>query len=128
MRYGIAVGYLIVMTSWIYWLNAGHSIEDSWWTVAPLAIVQIAVGYVIGRWWALLLPLALPVIALPAGYPESQYSEPAPLWFGMIYAAAFAIPFTLVGVFARRVIQRFSGASRGSPKAPGSGPPVASRR
>ena len=102
MRYAVAIGYFALMTGWIYWLDAGN--EDTWWTVVPLASAQVALGFALGRWWVVALPVALPLIALPAGYPESEYSEPLPLWFGMAYAAALAIPLVLLGVVVRKRI------------------------
>jgi hypothetical protein len=90
MRYIVVSAYYLLMTGWIYWVDAGHG--DSWWTVAPMAVAQVGLGLVLGRWWVPVLPTALPLIAIPAGYPESQYSEPLPLWFGMAYAAALRFP------------------------------------
>ena len=125
MRYAVVAGYYLVMTSWVYWVDAGHG--ESWWAVAPVALVQVGVGFALGSWWALVLPVPLPLIAYPAGVPESDYGEPLPLWFGMIYAVPFAILTVFLGVVARKVSGYLSRANSESRSAPGSGPPAASR-
>jgi cytochrome c biogenesis protein CcdA len=129
MRYVVVSAYYLLMTGWIYWVDAGHG--DSWWTVAPMAVAQVGLGLVLGRWWVPVLPTALPLIAIPAGYPESQYSEPLPLWFGMAYAAALAIPLVLLGVVSRKIYgawRKLSRGGRGSRSAPGIDLPAVSRR
>ena len=68
MRYAVVLTYLLLMTAWIYG-SADTGRDDIW--LAPLVILaQVALGFGVGRWWALFLPLALVVIAVPAGVPD----------------------------------------------------------
>lgn len=128
MRYRLAVvlGYFFLMTWFIYGeLNAGR--EDTW-LLPLLVLAQLALGVALDRWWAALLPLALVVIAIPAGSPEITPSnaEPFPIWFGVAFGVAFAIPLVLIGVIARRVRTYWitSRAARESPSVPGNSPPA----
>jgi hypothetical protein len=130
MRYRLAVvlGYFFVMTWFIYGeIDAGR---DDIWLAPFIVLAQVALGVGLNRWWAALLPLALVVMAIPAGLPEITPSnaEPFPTWFGVAFGVAFAVPLVLIGVIARRIRAWLSRAGRGSRSAPGTGPPAASRR
>jgi hypothetical protein len=126
----VVLGYLFGMTWFIYGeLNTGR--EDTW--LLPLVVLaQVALGVGLNRWWAALLPLALVVIAIPAGLPEITPSnaEPFPVFFGVAFGAVFAVPLVLIGVIARQVTAHWlaSRVARESPRAPGIVPPAASRR
>ncbi len=127
MRYRLAVvlGYFVLMTSFIYGeMDAGR---DDLWLLPFLVAAQLALGFGIDRLRALLLPLPLVAIAVPAGYPviTPDNAEPFPVWFGVAFSLVFALPLVLIGVIIRRLAKR---ATRGSRGAPGSAPPAASRR
>jgi hypothetical protein len=128
-RLAIVLGYLFLMTWLIYGeMNTGR---DDPWLLPLLVLAQLALGVGLNRWWAALLPLALVVIAIPAGLPAITPSnaEPFPVFFGVAFGAVFAAPLVLVGVIARRARDWLaSRATRGSQSAPGTGPPSASRR
>jgi hypothetical protein len=105
MRYKLAVvlGYFLVMTWFIYGeMNTGR---DDIWLAPFIVLAQVALGIGLNRWWAAFLPLALVVIAIPAGLPEITPSnaEPFPLFVGVALGAVFAVPLVLIGVIARRV-------------------------
>jgi hypothetical protein len=128
MRYAVVLTYFLLMTAWIYG-SADTGTDDTW--LAPLVILaQVALGFAVGRWWALFLPLALVAIAVPAGVPDSTGEEQFPLWFGLMFAQLGAVPLALIGVFARRLGGYWLArqAVRESQRAPGTGPPAASRR
>ena len=104
MRYRLTVAsaYLVLMTWFIYGeLNTGR--EDTW-LLPLLVLAQLALGVALDRWWAALLPLALVVISIPAGTPDITPSnaEPFPIWFGVAFGVACAIPLVLIGVIGRR--------------------------
>jgi hypothetical protein len=125
----VAFAYFFAMTWFIYGeMNTGR---DDPWLLPLLVLAQLALGFALNRWWAALLPLALVVIAIPAGLPEITPSnaEPFPVFFGVAFGALFAIPLVLIGAIARQVRDWLaSRAVRGSQRAPGTGPPAASRR
>ena len=50
---------------------------------------------------ALLLPIAVVLLAIPAGFPESQFSEPLPVWLGQILYVVLEIPAIAVGIGLR---------------------------
>ena len=125
----VAFAYFFLMTWFIYGeMNTGR--DDVW--LAPFIILaQLALGVALNRWWAALFPLALVVIAIPAGLPELTPSdaEPFPVFIGVAFGALFAIPLVLIGAIARQVRDWIaSRAARESPRAPGTDPPAASRR
>ena len=132
MRYRLVIvlGYFVLMTWFIYGeMNTGR--DDVW--LAPLIILaQLALGVALNRWWAALLPLALVVIAIPAGYPEITPSnaEPFPLFFGVAFGVLFVAPLVLIGVLGRRVGVYWlkSREARGSRSARGNVPPAPSKR
>jgi hypothetical protein len=128
MRYSVVLTYFLLMTAWIYG-SADTGRDDVW--LAPLVILaQVALGFAVGRWRALFLPLALIAIAVPAGVPDSDGGEPLPLWFGLIFAQIGAVPLVSIGVIVRRGGEYWLAkrAARESRSAPGTGPPAASRR
>ncbi len=70
--------------------------------LAGLAALQIATGLAIARWWALALPFAAIVVAVPFGYGEGVGQE-APIW--LYYGFVFAVPAAVLvalGVSGRR--------------------------
>lgn len=123
----VALGYFLLMTWFIYGeMNTGR---DDLWLLPLLVLAQLALGFALNRWWAAVLPLALVVIAIPAGFPETSGGEPFPVFFGVAFGALFAIPLVVIGAIGRQVRDwMVSRAARESPRAPGTGPPAASRR
>ncbi len=128
MTYAVVLTYFLLMTAWMYG-SADAGRDDVWlWPLVILA--QVALGFAVGRWWALFLPLALVPIAVPAGLPDSVGGEPFPLWFALTFAQIYTVPLVSIGVLARRLGGYLLArqATRGSQRAPGTGPPFASRR
>ena len=85
-RLVLAAAYVAAMAFYIY------AITDRSWTfgsdvrealvLAAVALLHLATGWGIARWWALLLPLVAIPLAVPAGYPDR--TEPQ-LWIGIAY-------------------------------------------
>ena len=52
----------------------------TWLTFVGLALLQVAVGATIGRWWAVALPFGAILLGVPFGYGEGVGQE-APIAF-----------------------------------------------
>ena len=108
-----ALAYLGLMTLWIY------GVADRWdpgsgaWLIPVLICIQVLAGFAIGRWWAVLLPIVVVLISVPAGSPPitPEYEEPFPIWFGLGFAAPVAILLVGLGVASRRIHIRCSRTS-----------------
>ena len=79
----------------------------NWGVISLLALVHVAAGAVIGRWWAVALPLVLPLLALPAGFSPRRGLE-APLWLVLAAVVPLAAALTALGVGGSRVCARGS--------------------
>lgn len=108
MRYKVAggVAYVALMLFWIYAVvDQGLDVPEAL-TWILLAAAQVAVGVVIG-WPALLLPPALVLAAVPAGYSDSwRNGEELPIWFGVMVLAVPAVVLVVLGAFGRVVATR----------------------
>jgi uncharacterized membrane protein YhdT len=105
---GIAAVYYVLMAVWIGAVDNEH---DGYWMMFFRLVLQIGMGYALGRWWSPLLLIGVVALSVPAGLPDvTDGSEPLPLWFGMIYAAAFAVPLVLFGVLVRKIYERRRGS------------------
>ena len=94
--------YLALGGLWIHGVLDKGLLEDrgvlGWSVIALVAVAHVAFGYVMREWAAMLLPIALVFLAIPAGYPESRYSEPGPVWFGQAFHALFEVVLIAVGL------------------------------
>ena len=99
-----AAAYFAVSLLWLYGiLDAGHVDEESWvlWSVlATLAVLHVGFGFLAREWVAMLLPIAVVLLAVPAGYPESRY-EPGLVWRGQMFLVLFEIPLIAAGLCLR---------------------------
>jgi hypothetical protein len=99
-----AAAYLAFSLLWLYGiLDEGHVDEESWfmWTVlAALAALHVLFGFLVREWVALLLPIAVVLVAVPAGYPESRY-EPGLVWHGQMFLVLFEVPLLAAGLGLR---------------------------
>jgi peptidoglycan/LPS O-acetylase OafA/YrhL len=101
---GVAL-YAALTAAWIYGI-ANTSLGESgsagpvW--LAVLGAIHVAAGFVVRRWWALLLPVLAVLLAVPAGFPPVEKGEPFPIWLTLaLFALPEALPVAL-GVFAAR--------------------------
>jgi hypothetical protein len=109
----VAAAYLGAMGLWIYVVMEGQFPSGGVWAdlvTLALPAVQLAVGLLIGRWWALALPMLAVLLAVPAGYPDASTGEPLPIWFGM----AFFSPLALLLVAAGVAVARWRAKPRGA--------------
>jgi hypothetical protein len=103
-----AVAYLAIMTLWIYGVADRWDADSGAWQLPVLVMVQMLAGLAVGRWWAVLLPIVVVFVSIPAGDPsitaDSRYVEPFPIWFGLAVAAPVAILLVALGVATWRLL------------------------
>jgi hypothetical protein len=100
------VGYLMVMALLVYAVFDRGDAEI--WLLPVLVTLQVAVGFAIGRWWALVLPVLVVLIAVPAKNPPitPDSAEPFPLFVTFAAMAIVAVPLVAVGLTLRWVHDR----------------------
>ena len=112
---GVA-SYVALTAAWIYGVEntsvrLGHEDLANGSEIAFFAALQIGLGIVVGRWWALLVYGLAIVVSIPAGRPPWLYhDQPAPLWRTLLYAAVLALPLIALGVALRRLGPRVRAA------------------
>ena len=97
-----AAAYLLVMGLWIYvvmerQLFYGDTGADLA-LVAVLGAVQLAAGVLVGRWWALALPVLAVLLAIPAGYPDANKGEPWPISLSLAMWCPIALLLVGIGI------------------------------
>src|SRR6266480_5298284 len=105
MRYNVLVSaaYVALMASWVY-LVAEHGLNAPESVLAlVLSGAQLALGVAI-RWWGLLLPPLVVLIAVPAGVSDAYPSAEVPIWFGALVGAGPACLLIAVGAIARTAL------------------------
>ncbi len=113
-----ALVYLGLSGVWMYgFLDRGaHESSDllAWSAITAIAVAHIVFGFAVREWLALLLPIAVVFLAIPAGYPESRFSEPGPLWFGQVMLVQVEIPLIALGLGLRSLVDRRRAVARAS--------------
>ena len=116
-RAAVGVGsYLALTAAWIYGfentsLRLGHEDVADWGTLAFFAALQFALGFAVGRWWALLVYGLAIALTIPAGRPPWLYhDQPAPIWRTLVYGAVLGLPLIALGVALRRLGSRVRAA------------------
>jgi hypothetical protein len=103
--------YLIAMGLWIYVVEERQLFygqpEANLPLTSILAGVQVGAGLLLGRWWALVLPLVAVALAVPAGYPDANMGEPLPTWLGLLVVSPVAVILIAAGVAAARGFRRW---------------------
>ena len=107
----IAVGLYVLLTFvWIYWVLDQQLFYGSdlggWVHISGVALLHAVVGFVVGRTWAVPLPLLAVLIAVPLGYPSANKGEPWPIWLGLllwvpVYMLAVAVGARVRGAYNR---------------------------
>ena len=104
------VVYLVAMGLWIYVVEERQLFygrpEANLPLIVILAGVQLGAGLLIGRWWALALPVVAVALAVPAGYPDASKGEPLPTWFGLLVVSPVAVILVGAGVAAAWAFRR----------------------
>jgi hypothetical protein len=102
------LAYLALAAAWVYvFLDRGFfEGHGLWWLVAAgFALAHVALGFLMGRWPVVLLPLVLVPLAIPAGYPESRW-EPPPVWLTQTLFVQFEVSLVALGVGVRTLAGR----------------------
>jgi hypothetical protein len=113
---GAALLYLVAMASWVYLVvdtpRRSESPWDSGAVFLAALLLHLGVGLAIGRSWALLLPLAAALIAVPAGYAygdspgDYDFFPVLPIWVGILFAQAILAPVLGAGIVTRIVLRK----------------------
>ena len=114
MRYKVIAsgGYLAAMASWIY-LVADRGLDAPESALAVVLIsAQLALGLAV-RFWGLLLPPLVVLIAVPAGVSDAYPSAELPIWFGLLLAAGPACRLVAVGALAGTILRARAERRRG---------------
>lgn len=106
MREMYAALYLALGCVFIYGVwNSKESFGEGNVAMAAIVLLLVAVhvgfGFAIGSWWALLLPFALALLAVPAGFPPSGEREPFAIWHAQAWIAVPEAVVMIPGILAR---------------------------
>lgn len=101
MRYkvGATAAYFLVLVWFAY--HDGEPVPD-WIGYTIVFVLPFALGFGAGLWPALALPPAV-LLAIPAGYGSGDL----PVWFGMAFLGAVALPGILLGWVAGWLARRY---------------------
>src|SRR5262245_6113820 len=102
MRYRLAVAAAYVATLVWFAYSSERAIPD-WIAIFVVFVAPFAVGFIVGRVWAALLPFAAVLLALPAGYGGGEL----PIWVAMMFVGLVATPEIVIGWGARWVADRY---------------------
>jgi hypothetical protein len=109
--------YLGLSGVWVYGVLDTGVLEGNevlgWMAVAVVLLAHVVFGFAIREWVAVLLPIAVVFIAIPAGYPESDF-EPPPVWFWQAFLVLVEVPLVAIGLGLRAGRERLSGGARSS--------------
>jgi uncharacterized membrane protein YhaH (DUF805 family) len=101
------IAFLAVLVYWVLDQQLLYGSEVAGWAVLVLLLaVHLALGYAVGRAWALPLPLLAVAMALPLGYPSANKGEPLPIWLGLLFFVPGAIALVAIGIGTRRLHDR----------------------
>jgi hypothetical protein len=103
-----AAFHLALGSAFVYGLwNSSVGFGGSTAAVALISVLavgaQLGAGYAIGRWWALLLPYALVLLAVPAGFPPGGEREPLAIWLVQAWLATPEALLMVPGILARKL-------------------------
>ena len=99
MRYRLAVAmvYLASMAAFLFHpFDFPGTYSDSV-VITVLVAAQLALGAAVGRWWALVLPVVVLLVLVPAAARDSEI----PVEFVMMIGAVFTVPLVALGVIVR---------------------------
>jgi hypothetical protein len=101
-RWAVVLVYLAVGAaySFLFWgpWDGTDPNPTSWWALSALLLFHVVMGAAIGRWWAILLPLAWSALSVSAeGYDT-------PVWAIILFQTPFVwAPALAVGVALRKL-------------------------
>jgi hypothetical protein len=105
MRYGrsiAVVSYFALALVWVFWILDRQLFFGSDAAaivgLGTLVVVHLALGFLVARWWAVLLPLVPVILAAPLGYPSSNRGEAGPLWLLLLFWAPAEVALVAAGM------------------------------
>ena len=99
-RLVVALAYVTALAWFAY--SRGEVIPD-WIAFAAIFVAPFAVGFLVGRLWAVALPVLVVLAAIPAGQGSGEVSPVV----GMMFAGLVAVPAIVIGWAARWLTDRF---------------------
>lgn len=112
----LALGCIFIYGVW----NSRESFGEGNVTIALIVFLFVAVhvgfGFAIGSWWAVLLPFALALLAVPAGFPPSDEREPFAIWHAQAWIAVPEAVVMIPGILVRKLRDRPSSRRRELPR------------
>jgi len=103
VRYSLSIAIYVLVVAGAMAIAAAAGEGGGAIVLLGLVALQPAVGFAIGRWWAILLVSLLPILAIPVPRPEDAY-EPFPMWFTMLSVGVPAGEILIAaGVAVRKV-------------------------
>ena len=88
---------------WNVRVGFGESVAAAVLIVVFVLVVNVGLGFAVGSWWALLLPHALVLLAVPAGFPPGDDREPLPIWLVLAWLTTFQVLLVALGVAAHKL-------------------------
>jgi hypothetical protein len=103
--------YAGVISAYIYGVENTERVNSgvwgAWWLGASLLLaIHLAVGVVVGDWWAAFVPALAVLLALPAGENPAYDGDIESVAFTFIILLPFEMAIVIVGVAARKVLAR----------------------
>jgi hypothetical protein len=102
---GGSAGYLALGLVLIYGVANTHLTDSESVGFAVLVILAVGhplFGFLVGKWWAVFLPYAIVLLAIPAGYPPTGW-EPLPIWYAQGFIATLEALLMVPGIGLRKL-------------------------
>jgi hypothetical protein len=103
---GASVVYLALGVALIYGVANTQVTNSEAVGLAVLVVLAVGhplFGYLVGRWWAVFLPYAIVLLAIPAGYPPTDDWEPLPIWYAQGFIATIEAVLMVPGIGLRKL-------------------------
>lgn len=96
--------YGLLMVGWMYGFVANNpSFRAEGIAQILVGLLQVAAGFVIGRWWA---AAALPVMTVALAIPISTTGDAnIPFWFGILIFSPGIAGLVALGVYLRHIVR-----------------------
>ena len=112
------------MAAWIYLSPDSSDAAFVGIALGVLAVFHFAAGFAVGRWWAVLLPLLVALVVVPAGGDGE-----IPAWFGyLLFGGVAGAVLLAAGVALRRFRERRADSGSGHVSGPGPAPGAFAQR
>jgi hypothetical protein len=85
-----------------------------WPALVVVGVAHGVFGYVVRDWVALILPVVVLFLAVPAGPPESGFSEPGLVWFAQLVMLPAEVVLLVAGLGLRALVERWRKSARWS--------------